>query len=85
MNVFTTYYNNVRSGFKNTCHTLARYTCYDTPANTLKAVTTSSWDSLMKHKFYKAPDCVRTIMGGSAGFVIFKSLFVLFALFALML
>jgi hypothetical protein len=85
MKLFTTHYGNIKARYSNTCHTLSRYNCYDTPAKLQKAEVVSGWDSVNKHVYYKAPECVKKIMGGSAGFTIFKSLFVLMALFAYML
>ncbi len=91
MKLFTSYYTNLKDQLSSkTCHTRSSHNfnrgCPDTPAKTLKAIANSKWDSKEKHKFYKAPSCVKEIMGGvfgaSAGFAIFKSLFVLFALIA---
>jgi hypothetical protein len=89
MKAFTPFYANLKDQLSSkACHTnkAHNYDCPDTPAKTLRAIATSRMDSLDKHKFYKAPSCVKDIMGGvvgaSSGFAIFKSLFVLFALIA---
>jgi len=66
---FNAYYKAIKDSYANKCHTSSRSNCYDTPAKILSTQKRASFDSVQRHKFYKAPSCVKAIMGGSSNFI----------------
>jgi len=60
---------------------MSRYNCYDTPKNTVNKVRENSWDTTLKHRFYDAGDCVKSIMGGSSNFITYSLFFALLLAF----
>jgi hypothetical protein len=79
---FTNYYQSLKDQYVNTCHTLSRSDCYETSSKKISSTRSYSLSSVYRHKFYKAPACVLSVLGGSSNYVVFSMIFSLISVFA---